>query len=69
MSFRSRMYVFAIIGLTLSSSVQAQQKDTEADQGTTDEQAATDQLPLALPVIVIESDEAAKTPARQAYVP
>jgi len=60
MSFRSWLYVFAIIGLALTGSLQAQQQDAEADQEASDEQTPTNQLPFTLPVIVIESDEAAE---------
>ncbi len=57
------MYVFAVIGLTLSGSVQAQQQNGTADQAPANEQDATDQLPFTLPVVIIESDEASE--ARQ----
>jgi hypothetical protein len=59
MSLRLWLFVFAIVGFGLSTSLQAQEQDGEADQGP------TVRIPFTLPVIIVESVESAIVSQRE----
>lgn len=62
--FRRYWIVFAVsVGLAFSALGQAQEGEQQAERPANEQEAATDDFPVPLPVVIIESDET--TSARQ----
>ncbi|EET49346.1 hypothetical protein [Thalassobium sp. R2A62] len=57
MPFRPWLQIYAIIGLSLAGSVQAQEQDVKTEQPATDQQIQIIDFPNPFPVVIVESDE------------